>query len=359
MILPQRAALIILIALVIAAPVATAKPASDAHIDAEEDCLEAVPEEVSVADVTDDGHESILEVHTLLDGVPLEEGRAAMAAAARPFTEIKVKLVATFEEVTIPATGQSVDAPTLDTQAAFNFARNHTGGFRTHGSDVVYVMTTKDLVGALGGGVAGQADCIGGVRYPNRAFAVGEMESDPYGDYWFGSIVAGHEIGHLLGAHHHYANCAQGNPDDIVEFLTPCTLMFNTVTFVSRRFSSAEAAAVRGHMLAFADDTPTGPPAISPRNLTLKLKRGNATGRLTSELIDCYELIDVVIERKKGEAWTALAHATTTEVGTYGVKFSPRNGSYRALVSESKTHDGNQWRTCEQALSPAVSVKDK
>ena len=101
--------------------------------------------------------------------------------------------------------------------------------------------------------------CIGGVRYPDRAFAVGEARRDPgvhggpvaaiaHAD----AKIAAHEIGHLLGAHHHYANCAEpevaGDPLDVA----PRTLMYNYLEFLDLRFSQLNAAVVRGHAERYA-----------------------------------------------------------------------------------------------------------
>ena len=65
--------------------------------------------------------------------------------------------------------------------------------------------------------------------------------------------VISHEIGHLMGAHHHYANCVEGNlSSDGPGDLSPCTLMFNSVNNASLSFSSVEGAVVRGHAVNYA-----------------------------------------------------------------------------------------------------------
>ena len=68
------------------------------------------------------------------------------------------------------------------------------------------------------------------------------------------AVVAAHEIGHLMGAHHHYANCVEGiAPDELLGLeLTPCTLMFNAVNPASLRFSAVNGPVVRGHAVDFA-----------------------------------------------------------------------------------------------------------
>ena len=98
------------------------------------------------------------------------------------------------------------------------------------------------------------------MRFPDRAFAVGEdiTENRPLGPFVTTvngtAVVAAHEIGHLMGAHHHYANCVEGiRPDELLGLeLTPCTLMFNAVNPASLRFSSVNGPVVRGHAVNYA-----------------------------------------------------------------------------------------------------------
>ena len=65
--------------------------------------------------------------------------------------------------------------------------------------------------------------------------------------------VMAHEMGHLMGAHHHYSNCVEGNltsagPSDV----SPCTLMFPAVNFASLNFAALEGSTVRGHAVQHA-----------------------------------------------------------------------------------------------------------
>ena len=53
--------------------------------------------------------------------------------------------------------------------------------------------------------------------------------------------VFAHEMGHLIGAHHHYANCVEGNLSSTDQNdLSPCTLMFPAVNFASLNFAALE-----------------------------------------------------------------------------------------------------------------------
>jgi hypothetical protein len=143
-------------------------------------------------------------------------------------------------------------------------AKDQLGGQRPGTADVVYVVTDVDIqLPGIGNAVAGLADCIGGVALPDRAFAVGETgvltgdEGIGIGPVTFykdlTAKIAGHEIGHLLGGHHHYQECGtaaqtaieRGEPG-------PCTLMTNAVDFQTLPFSTLNGVVLRGHAETWA-----------------------------------------------------------------------------------------------------------
>ena len=145
-------------------------------------------------------------------------------------------------------------------------AKRQLGGQRPAGIDVVYVVTDMDIqLPGIGNGVAGLADCIGGVALPDRAFAVGETdvitgdEGIAIGPVSFykdlTAKIAAHEVGHLMGGHHHYQECGtaagaaagRGEPG-------PCTIMSNFVDFQTLPFSTLNSVVVRGHAEAWAAD---------------------------------------------------------------------------------------------------------
>lgn len=218
--------------------------------DTERDCLEPVPASAGVSGVTDEGQDVSLDTYVLLDGVSTQRGQDVMTRAADSYAPLDVSTSTTFESVSF----EGDDADGLLAQA-----KEHFGGTRPDGSDVVYVLTSKDIQLDGESGVAGLADCIGGVRYPERAFAVGEdfeSEDSEFGPFTFyldaSAKIAAHEIGHLMGAHHHYANCAEGVLTETPEEPSPCSLMFNAIDFASINFSTASGAVVRGHAVDFA-----------------------------------------------------------------------------------------------------------
>ena len=243
-----------------AAPVAA--PALE--FDDEVACLEPVPAAASAPGLSDDGRPVRLSVLVLLDGVPEWRARRFVAAAARAYAPVRTTLAVTYASLAVPSQGAYrtyEGGPVLHTVGAdrlIELAKRRVGGTRPRGVDLVYALTAKDLF--VGGpthadrsyGLAGLADCIGGVRYPTRAFAVGEVvpyEYDrTYAAYFRDATakVLAHELGHLLGAHHHYANCAESGAPGA------CTLMFNFVDMATLRFSTLSAATVRGHSVRFA-----------------------------------------------------------------------------------------------------------
>lgn len=220
--------------------------------DEERDCLEPVPAAVGASGITDAGQTVSLDVVVLLDGVDQAKATSVMARAADSYAPAGVALnVLRYEVVSFTGT---------DGAGLIQQAKDHFGGFRPAGSDLVYVLSSKDLTNATNGsGLAGLADCIGGVKYPEHAFAVGEVFADEnlawngftlYADVT--AKIAAHELGHLMGAHHHYANCAETATAEDVSTLSPCSLMFNFVDFQGIEFSVVNRAVVRGHAVDYA-----------------------------------------------------------------------------------------------------------
>ncbi|MDQ4095171.1 MAG: M12 family metallo-peptidase [Actinomycetota bacterium] len=288
----RRLFLLMLVAVVAAALLAGSSPAIGSPtariIDEEEppDCTELVPESVSVSGVTDGGKTVSLDVYVLLD---FKQGAAVAAKLRRARRtgndSLRREAKAEFQAMVAEAKKHLAKAPSSyapldiklnfkkwglldqprkrieDSQKIINLSRKQFGGTRPRGFDIVYTLTDLDMTApGLGRAVAGQADCIGGVRYDRHAFAVGEisqyenLEFGPLTFYYAAtSKIASHEIGHLMGAHHHYQDCVEGIPTEAEHGEpSPCTLMSNFVDFQSLNFSVVEGAVVRGHALDFA-----------------------------------------------------------------------------------------------------------
>jgi hypothetical protein len=133
------------------------------------------------------------------------------------------------------------------------------------GIDIVYVATGKDLfsrpdVSGDGQGLLGQANCIGGVRWDDLSFAIGEAWTDRVtgivAQHNTAALVMSHEVGHLMGAHHHYGECITGQrPHDSNERIDPehpCTVMFPSAGPNNMPFSMLNGSVVREHANLFA-----------------------------------------------------------------------------------------------------------
>ena len=258
-------------AVVVPWPAPSADPAR-LLFDEETDCLEPAPRQIDPGPTPLDGRKAVLDVLVLLDGASDADGRTAVRDAAAAYAPAGVSLRARFGRVRVPADGTTVGYDdrrlfTASTTSAMRVAKAAVGGKRPAGIDVVYLLTNKELYlgddapddGGRSYAVAGLADCIGGVAFAHRAFAVGERlsigepnETIHLAERLPGKILA-HELGHLLGAHHHYANCAENVPSAVASSSTDvCTLMFNDVSLVSFRFSTVNRSIVRGHALVYA-----------------------------------------------------------------------------------------------------------
>lgn len=203
----------------------------------DEDCLELLPDGTAV--IQQAGRIS-LDVLVLLDGVDIARGQEVMTEAVAAYKPAEIDLKWQFQSVSIQGP-QKIDARVM-----IDKSKAIVGGKRPAGLDVVYMLTNRNIFsGTAGSSVAGMADCIGGVRYPSFAFAVGENITDDD----LAAKVVGHEIGHLMGAHHHYFNCVQGLLSDSPNF---CTLMSPDVGLASINFGTLEEMVVRGHAEDFA-----------------------------------------------------------------------------------------------------------
>jgi hypothetical protein len=269
----RRAAVVSLVVLLgaLVAPAPRAAVPVAPHLDEEVDCLEPAPRQVDLGATPLDGKRAIVDVLVLLDGVTQAQGAAAIKDAKRAYQPIGIDLRPRYAAVNVQSDGSTEGADgkqwqTASSTRAMTVAKNAVGGKAPAGVEVVYLLTAKELYTgddqpddeSRSYALAGLADCIGGIAYRHRAFAIGErltLGEQPEGisvaDHLPGKILA-HEVGHLLGAHHHYANCIENVPAAATRPATDvCTLLFNDVSVVSLHFSAVNRAIVRGHALAY------------------------------------------------------------------------------------------------------------
>ena len=228
---------------------------SPVAFDRASDCDDlAPPQKVSAGHVIGDDIIQF-DVYVLLDRVPKARGEAVFETVRDIYSEIDIDLRYVFERVDLDAGEEP------GTQHLINLSRQYLGGVVPEGADAVYTLTAREFVGA---GV-GQASCVGGIEFPDEAFAVGrdyglnesdegELASSGLSTLRNGSArVAAHEIGHLLGAHHHYATCTE--PEGLIEgHSSPCSLMTPHLRLTTPHFGPFEGAVARGYAEEYLAD---------------------------------------------------------------------------------------------------------
>lgn len=239
-----------------AAPALSAAQVAAAD-DQHPDCSMFVPAQQSLGQLptTRTSPSVRLDVVVVTEKRLLAEVRESVALAARSYAGLGIVLAPRYRLVgPVP----DLDA---DSQAYVDWVKGLYGGRRPKGADVVYLATDRYI------GAAGQADCIGGVAQDDHAFAVGMISlgglvgvnieglgtpsiEPPVKDG--GALLIVHEIGHLLGAHHHYGGaCAHGRSVD--DPTRPCDVMLTLLTQqTGLRFGPVNAAVVRDHAERFA-----------------------------------------------------------------------------------------------------------
>jgi hypothetical protein len=273
----------------------------DVPVDAESDCgLESNPDvreldkeagigaagvigdPTAATDGIDTSERITLNVRVVLDGVTPEEADAIFAGAAQSYVPLGIDLVRDGDYTTH-------EFGTNDGLAIIDATKQLFGGARPNGVDVVEALVGYDIQQLGQSAVAGIADCIGGVAHADRAFLVAEGHTPT--DVAIGPAVfdadanahvTAHEIGHLMGGQHHYANCVEGIQatdarDDGTLEGSPCTLMFNAADFLGGNFGSLNAAIVRGSAVRSA--RPSRHTASAPPSGAGSIGSDPSTGR--------------------------------------------------------------------------------
>ena len=207
----------------IAEPIALPDVVGSVPIDSDDTltCTELVPTVVSI-----DNAPVRLDLRILLDGVKRAEAKRAVVSMRKAYAPQRITVAPSYRKVRF--SGNDADGLTRQAKALY-------GGKRPARTDVVYTMTSKNITSGGNNGVAGLADCIGGIRFAKRAFAVGEVFGPGSGLREGTGKTMAHEIGHLLGAHHHYTSpegllAADRNVLDLMApYLDLCSLKLSTV----------------------------------------------------------------------------------------------------------------------------------
>ena len=213
-----------------------------------EDCTQIPPEELPPV-ALDRSKILPLSVRVMVERSDLATARGYVDKMKDAFARIGIRARVKTDIVRAPKAWPSSEfgsGPSPDEIMAF--VKKAYGGTRPTKTDVVYYMTDY-----WAGGVA---DCVGGIRFADRAFAFGSIDyatedAVPSPTVNEG-IIAAHEIGHLLGAHHHYANCVEAQPfGALAGDPGPCTTMSPAAAMATSVFGTLEASFIRAYVAKY------------------------------------------------------------------------------------------------------------
>jgi hypothetical protein len=206
-----------------------------------------------------------------LDGVSVARAKQIMRRAAMAYSpgpvrqitpDIKLNVIAyhdltgQFESslVTSGVTGSGPLANDMMSRLIFYYNLNYPNLRR----DAVHLLTSQDIGTDLGGGqrnngVLGITNCIGsiGTKYAYSIAEAGVVKEQLIGPLTFyadlDAKVTAHELGHVFGAQHHYAQCGPSTPAAALDHRPDvCSLMFNDADVFEMHFNPVESAAIRG-----------------------------------------------------------------------------------------------------------------
>lgn len=218
----------------------------------ERDCTQIPPDELPPL-VLSRGARLELDVRVLFERGDKAIVKEHMDTTALAFDRIGIDVVDSYDRLEIPDSWMRSGSLSSDagSDEHFSLMKDHYGGVRPSGVDVVYFFTRY-----WGGGLA---DCIGGVASPSRAFAFGSLDYAIEGMIPVPTVdegvIAAHELGHLLGAHHHYSNCVEAPTGGaLAGEAAACTTMSPAAVTASGFFGSLESSFVRHYTERYAQD---------------------------------------------------------------------------------------------------------
>lgn len=208
-------------------------------------CTEIPPED-NPASIVSGTDPLTLKVRFVFERGDRKLAKNYVATTVGAFDRIGVDLEPSFERIDVPEDWEE-DALSSgpDMREQIEHVRGHYGGRRPKQTDAVYYFSRY--------WAGGFADYIGGIRWADRAFAIGSTDyategivPSPTVDE---GVIAAHELGHLLGAHHHYSNCAEAAPKGTLAGSPgACTTMSPFAATASTTFGLLEAAFIRHYV---------------------------------------------------------------------------------------------------------------
>lgn len=212
-------------------------------------CTEIPPED-NPASVLPGSDRLTLRVRFVFERGDRKLAKTYAATTVGAFDRIGVDLEPSFERIDVPEEWEEAALSSgPDMREQIEHIRDHYGGKRPKGTDAVYYFSRY--------WAGGFADCIGGIRWADRAFAIGSTDyategivPSPTVDE---GVIAAHELGHLLGAHHHYSNCAEAAPKGTLAGEPgACTTMSPLAATASTTFGVLETAFIRHYVETYA-----------------------------------------------------------------------------------------------------------
>ncbi|HUR76985.1 MAG TPA: zinc-dependent metalloprotease family protein [Acidimicrobiales bacterium] len=214
-------------------------------------CYYGVGPRATVAAASDSNQKVLLRTLVLVDRARPSIAPTIMRRVIEEFGRIGLVLDVTYQPITLHGT---------DSAQLMKETRAHLARARITGFELVHVLTGADLT-IDGNQIAGQAYCLGGIRYAKYYWAMSISETTwpeswgvGYKTFFKGgaALVAAHEIGHVLGALHQHGNCAENAKSALrASEATICTVMDTTLYYSKLRFGRAERAVMRGFAIRY------------------------------------------------------------------------------------------------------------